>query len=107
MARIGKAQYTLDGKTYTTEKNDGDNTLHSGTNNWSYRVWNVTAVTADSITFNISDPAGSEKGMPGDVAANVTYSVANGTWSIHMTATADARTRKLPRLATPKGSPWN
>jgi len=66
--------------------NDGNNTLHSGTNNWSYRFWNVTALTADSITFNISDPSNSSLGMIGQVYASVTYSVANGTWRILMQA---------------------
>lgn len=95
MNRIGKATYTLDGKKYQTEANDGPNTLHSGTNNWSYRVWNVTAAKKDSITFSITDPAYAEKGMPGEVDASVTYSVANSTWHIKMAAAApETRTRK-------------
>jgi aldose 1-epimerase len=77
--RIGHGQYTLDGKVYHTEQNDGNNTLHSGTNNWSYRVWNVDAASAGSITFSISDPDGSEKGLPGLVNSSVTYSVTSGT----------------------------
>ena len=92
--RIGNATYKLDGKTYKTETNDGNNTLHSGTNNWSYRFWNVTALSNDSITFSISDPADSEKGMPGLVNASVTYSVSGSTWSIKMEAIApEAKTR--------------
>ncbi|KJR85075.1 aldose 1-epimerase [Sporothrix schenckii 1099-18] len=92
VSRIGNATYTLDGKTYATEKNDGANTLHSGTNNWSYRVWNVTAVGASSITFAIYDKAGSEQGLPGDVTANVTYTLTAGRLGIVMWASADART---------------
>ena len=81
--------------TYHTEKNDGDNTLHSGTNNWSYRTWKVADLTADSITFSISDAADAEKGMPGRVEANVTYSVKDTAWNIKMHATApDTKTRK-------------
>lgn len=96
MNRIGNGHYTLDNKTYITEQNDGNNTLHSGTNNWSYRFWNVSTVTDDSITFSFTDPAYSEKGMPGLVDANVTYSVAKSTWSIKMEATApEARTREF------------
>ncbi|KAK0702149.1 galactose mutarotase-like domain-containing protein [Lasiosphaeris hirsuta] len=86
--RIGKAQFTIDGKTFRTQRNDGQNTLHSGTNNWSYRNWNVTSVSSDSITFSIVDREGESTGMPGQVEANVTYSVANGTWSIRMVATS-------------------
>ncbi|KAJ9157950.1 Aldose 1-epimerase [Pleurostoma richardsiae] len=86
--RIGNGHYTLDGKVYETEKNDGNNTLHSGTNNWSYRAWNVTAISSHSITFNLSDPAFASKGMPGIVNASVTYSVTNTTWRIKMLAIA-------------------
>ncbi|KAK0630426.1 galactose mutarotase-like domain-containing protein [Bombardia bombarda] len=91
--RIGKGQYTLDGEVHKTELNDGDNTLHSGTNNWSFRDWNVTALTADSITFAISDASNSSLGMLGRVESSVTYSVTNSTWRIQMTAASpDNRT---------------
>jgi len=99
--RIGNGKYTLDGKTYLTEKNDGNNTLHSGTNNWSYRVWEVTDFKDDSITFSILDKANSSQGMPGDVKASVTYSVEGSTWNIKMTAEAlDHKTRSFtPHLS--------
>lgn len=84
--RIGKGQYTIDGVTYKTEKNDGENTLHSGTNNWSYRFWNVTDFTPTSITFSILDKSESSKGMVGDVEASVTYSVVANKWKIKMRA---------------------
>lgn len=84
--RIGHAQYTIDNVTYHTQVNDGNNTLHSGTNNWSYRFWNVTALTPTSITFNLSDPSNSSLGMIGQVYASVTYSVTNSTWRIQMAA---------------------
>lgn len=74
--------------------------MHSGTNNWSYRDWNVTDVTDESITFSIYDPEGASEGFPGDVYANVTYSVSGSTWHISMEATAPTkRTREsLPCL---------
>jgi galactose mutarotase-like enzyme len=85
--------------TYQTQKNDGPNTLHSGTNNWSFRFWNVTAVTADSITFSLLDRSNSSQGMVGDVSASVTYSVrANATWHISMTATSPQQ--KTPLMLT-------
>ena len=93
--RIGKAQFTIDGKTYHTQRNDGQNTLHSGTNNWSYRTWTAIALSNDSITFSLADKAGESTGMPGPVNANVTYSVANGAWNIKMVATApETKTRE-------------
>jgi aldose 1-epimerase len=94
--RIGNAQYTIDDKTYHTQKNDGNNTLHSGTNNWSFRTWDVSDVSDDSITFSISDASNSSLGMLGDVEASVTYSVKGSTWSIKFEATSpDEKTRML------------
>lgn len=95
--RIGKAQFTIDGVTYHTEKNDGPNTLHSGSHNWSYRFWNVTDVTESSITFSMHDPANST-GMPGRVEASVTYSLSKNTWSIVMDATSPEA--KTPLMLT-------
>ncbi|CAO2648021.1 Nn.00g089430.m01.CDS01 [Neocucurbitaria sp. VM-36] len=83
--RIGKGQFSIDNVTYHTEKNDGPNTLHSGTNNWSFRTWNVSKVTNTSITFSIYDPANST-GMPGRVEASVTYSLEKNKWKIVMDA---------------------
>lgn len=39
--RIGNGTYSIGDEEFATEKNDGDNTLHSGSNNWSYRFWEV------------------------------------------------------------------
>lgn len=86
--RIGGGNYTIGDKMYFTEKNDGDNTLHSGTNNWSFRDWKVEEFTEDSITFSIHDSSNSSRGMLGAVDATVTYSVEDSTWKIYMEATS-------------------
>ena len=79
---------------YKTEINDGENTLHSGTNNWSFRFWNVTSLKDDSITFAISDASNSSQGMIGRVDSTVTYSLSKNTWKIKMSATSpDNKTR--------------
>ncbi|KAF1947715.1 aldose 1-epimerase [Clathrospora elynae] len=96
--RIGNGQYSIGETVYHTEKNDGPNTLHSGTNNWSYRVWNVSAVTNSSITFSISDASNSSLGMIGRVDASVTYSVSKNKWSISMDATSPEA--KTPLMLT-------
>lgn len=103
--RIGKAKYTLDGKEYITQDNDGGNTLHSGTNNWSFRYWNVTALSPDSITFSISDASNSSLGMLGRVDSSVTYSVTNNTWKIKITASSpEQRTRMYHLSVTNKSN---
>lgn len=100
--RIGHARYSIGNQTFETEKNDGNNTLHSGTNNWSFREWDVAALTDDSVTFAIRDASNSSLGMLGDVDASVTYSVADGAWKIKMEATSpDAKTRMLNLLLPP------
>ncbi|KAH8732477.1 galactose mutarotase-like domain-containing protein [Phaeosphaeriaceae sp. PMI808] len=96
--RIGKAQYTIDKVMYNTEKNDGPNTLHSGTNNWSFRNWNVTNVSNKSITFSIYDASNSSKGMMGGVTASVTYAVSKNTWSIDINAVSNDQ--KTPIMLT-------
>ncbi|KAI2467809.1 galactose mutarotase-like protein [Annulohypoxylon bovei var. microspora] len=96
--RIGKGTYSIDNTTYTTQLNDGSNTLHSGTNNWSYRVWNVSAATEDSITFTVRDASNSSQGMLGLVKGQVTYSVNKGTWKIKMEATSPEA--KTPLMLT-------
>ncbi|KAI0972963.1 aldose 1-epimerase [Xylaria arbuscula] len=92
--RLGHGTYTIDNTTYLTDQNDGNNTLHSGTNNWSYRSWNATAATNNSITFTVRDEPFSSKGMPGLVLGNVTYSVNGGKLSIKMDAVS-------PQVKTP------
>jgi aldose 1-epimerase len=92
--RIGNATYSINGTVYHTQDNDGGNTLHSGTNNWSFRFWNVTALSADSITFSIADASNSSLGMLGLVQSSVTYSVTNSTWNIKITASS-------PEVKTP------
>jgi galactose mutarotase-like enzyme len=95
--RIGNGTYTIGNTTYHTEQNDGNNTLHSGTNNWSYRFWNVTDYTNSSISFGLLDASNSSQGLFGRVQANVTYSVTPNTWHIHITAESlDQKTREHP-----------
>src|SRR5690606_27374029 len=69
--RIGQAQFTLDGTTYELEKNDGDNSLHGGTNGVYNKVWDVEEVSETAITLAYTSPDG-EAGYPGTVTMKVT-----------------------------------
>lgn len=73
--RIGKAQFTLDGKTYRLAKNDGENTLHGGPGGYHQVLWDVDR-TEDgdepSIVFSHTSPDGDE-GYPGTLTMKVTY----------------------------------
>jgi aldose 1-epimerase len=93
--RIGKAQFTLDGKTYTLAKNNGENTLHGGRKGFDKYVWKAREVpSADGPAVELThvSPDGDE-GYPGTLSATVVY-----TWTdanalrIDYTATTDKAT---------------
>lgn len=72
--RIGKATFTLNGKTYQLEKNNNENNLHSGLNYYHHRMWEVKEVTDSSITFSLHSPDG-DQGFPGTFDVDVTYTL--------------------------------
>jgi aldose 1-epimerase len=74
--RIGKATFTLNGTAYQLEKNDGENSLHGGTNGVYNKVWEVKSLSKDALTLEYVSPDG-EAGYPGKVAMQVTYKVNN------------------------------
>ncbi|PUU72764.1 galactose mutarotase-like domain-containing protein [Tuber borchii] len=97
--RIGNGQYTIDGVTYSTEKNNGNNTLHSGNNGWGFRTFEVVALTEASITFHIRDASNSSIGMLGDVDGYISYTLTPKSWKVKMSATAPD-THKTPLMLT-------
>ena len=93
--RIGKAQFTLDGKTYSLAKNNGENSLHGGRKGFDKYVWKARDVASpDGLALELThvSPDGDE-GFPGTLSATVRY-----TWTdandlrIDYTATTDKPT---------------
>lgn len=72
--RIGKAQFTLNGKIYELDKNNNGNNLHSGLAYYHYRMWTVKETTEDSITFSLHSSDG-DQGYPGNFDVDVTYTL--------------------------------
>lgn len=73
--RIGGAVFTLSGKTYELEKNDGENNLHGGTPGYNkviYQVETASEEKKDSITFSRRSPD-MEQGFPGNFDVKMTY----------------------------------
>lgn len=73
--RIGKAVFTLNGKTYQLDKNDGENNLHGGFNGYHKRLWNARTYEEErgqAIEFTYYSPDG-DQGFPGNVNISVTY----------------------------------
>lgn len=70
--RIGGAVITIQDKTYELEKNDNGNNLHSGTNYYNKRIWNVGEKTDSKIEFVLHSPDG-DQGYPGTLDMHVIY----------------------------------
>ena len=70
--RIDNAAFTLNGKEYKLDKNNGENNLHSGLDFQSFRVWDVKETTDNSITFALNSPDG-DQGYPGALYIEVKY----------------------------------
>ena len=93
--RIGNAQFTLDGKTYTLAKNNGVNSLHGGLKGFDKHVWKTREVASpDGLALELThvSPDGDE-GFPGTLSVTVryTWTDANGL-RIDYTATTDKPT---------------
>jgi aldose 1-epimerase len=73
--RIGKGQFSLDGKTYKLATNNGPNHLHGGPGGFNKLVWNAKPVAGkNAIVFSRTSPDG-EEGYPGSLQVQVTYTL--------------------------------
>ena len=73
--RIGKAKFSLDGKEFLLNKNDGENTLHGGKIGLSRQIWKADAYEEKDgvfVRFELKSPSGDE-GYPGNMRAVVSY----------------------------------
>jgi aldose 1-epimerase len=73
--RIGKAQFSLDGKTYKLAVNNAPNTLHGGIKGFDKAVWQADSFEkpdSSGVVLTYTSPDG-EEGYPGTLATRVTY----------------------------------
>ncbi len=92
--RIGGAAFTLNGKTYELDKNDGSrkqNHLHGGFCGFDKRLWTAEETPEGlKLTYHSADGEG---GYPGNLTASVRYSLSNDNeLSIRYEAISDADT---------------
>jgi len=75
--RIANAAFTLEGKTYKLDKNDGPNSLHGGRNGFDTRIWTVEPVeNAQLPTLKLTYvSADGEEGFPGKLTTTVFYTL--------------------------------
>lgn len=88
--RIGGAGFTLGGRDYRLTANEGKNTLHGGASGFHKKLWTYRT-GSDSVTFSLDSPDG-EEGFPGNLHAEVTYSLRGGTLTIEYRAVCDRDT---------------
>ena len=54
--RIGDATFTLDGKTYTLDANNGPNSLHGGVKGFDRFVWDAESFKENGVVGRAADP---------------------------------------------------
>lgn len=93
--RIGKARFTLEGKEYALNVNDGHNTLHGGLKGFDKVVWEAdesTSATQPSLSLSYLSRDG-EEGFPGSLKATVVYTLTDSNeLRIDYTASTDKPT---------------
>ncbi|MFF4709863.1 aldose epimerase family protein [Streptomyces eurythermus] len=93
--RIDAGRFTLDGRQYQLDVNDGGNSLHGGAKGFDKRVWDVEPFTEGTdvglrLRYTSAD---GEMGYPGTLRARVTYTLTrHGDWRIDYEATTDKAT---------------
>lgn len=89
--RIADARFTLDGVTYSLDRNDGPNHLHGGAAGFHRALWQAREVDG-ALVMTHESPAG-DGGFPGALTATVRFSLDDeGTLTLDYDALADAPT---------------
>lgn len=93
--RITKGQYSLDGKDYQLDTNEGNNLLHGGPEGFDTKLWHVETEIADKqgrLIFTYTSPEG-ENNFPGNLWVQVTYTLTEESeWIIEYKAKTDEPT---------------
>jgi aldose 1-epimerase len=93
--RIANAKFTLEGKTYELDKNDGPNSLHGGKEGFDTKIWTVEPVKeAQFPTLKLTYvSADGEEGFPGKLTTTVLYTLTDdNALEISYEATTDKAT---------------
>ena len=90
--RIAGAKFTLNGKEYLLDKNDGGkNHLHGGFNGFEKKIWSAE-IAGNALKMTCTSPDG-EGGYPGNLTATVVYTLTdNNELKIDYKAVTDADT---------------
>jgi len=75
--RIGGGTFSINGKTYTLPKNNGNNTLHGGIVGFNKKVWKAREIASkdgESLELSYLSVDG-EEGFPGNLSVKVVFMV--------------------------------
>jgi len=93
--RIGGAQFTLEGKTYTLAKNNNGNTLHGGIKGFDKVIWTAkpsVGIAGPQLTLAYVSLDG-EEGFPGNLEVSAIYTLTeNNELKLEFTAHTDKPT---------------
>ena len=90
--RIANAKFPLDGKTYSLDKNDGNNTLHGGSKGFDSIIWEAKQIDAQTLELHYTSK-NLEQGFPGNLSVKVRYQLTDANeLKIEYWATTDAPT---------------
>ncbi len=88
--RIAKGEFTMDGRRYVLEKNNGPNNLHSGSKDFGSMFWKIDGTTDDSVKLSLESPEAG--GFPGNHHAEMTYSLSSdGSLTLHYYVSSDSK----------------
>ena len=91
--RIAHAKFSLEGVTYSVDKNCDANHIHGGSTGFSHRTWRlVETAEPNAVAFQLFSPNG-EGGFPGNLSTTVIYKWSeSATLSISFLVTTDVKT---------------
>lgn len=89
--RIAKGRFTLNGKEYVLNTNNGENHLHGGNVGFDKRIWTVEVLEEDCLTLSLTSPDG-EEGYPGTMQVKVTYRLTDDALCLDYEAVCDQDT---------------
>ena len=90
--RIKGGRFTLDGRRYQLDVNDGPNHLHGGPVGFNKHLWRIDVGQAgNTVRFSTVSPDG-DQGYPGEVTASVEYALGADSLGVVMTAETTAPT---------------
>ena len=93
--RIAKGRFTLNGKEYWLNVNNGENHLHGGNEGFDKKLFTVTEETDNSVTMEYVSADG-EENYPGNLKFTVKFTVENNALLMEYTAVSDKDTLWCP-----------